>query len=172
MVIRETERLVLRELAPGDAVELFRIYSDPEVMRFMGAGPVSVEQERAGIESHIQNSYARHGYGLWGVVERESGTLIGRCGLLSCELHARAETEISYLLDRPYWRQGYASEACRAIMSMAFDELRLPRLLAFVAPANVASRRVAERLGCRQIGEAQYKQFGVVELFEGLRVEG
>src|SRR4051794_31916420 len=106
MIVAETKRLILRELSPDDAPRMFEIYSDRDVMRFMRPSPASVDAERDGIRSHIEDYYRRFGYGLWAVLEKGTGALIGRAGLLRCELHGEPRVEVSYLLDRPYWGNG------------------------------------------------------------------
>jgi ribosomal-protein-alanine N-acetyltransferase len=163
--ILHTHRLTLRELALDDAPELFRIYGDPLTMRYMGPPPASVEAEAANIANHLQNSCARWGFGLRAVVLKETGAFIGRCGLLRCELDGKPEVELSYLLDRQRWGSGYATEADAAIVRWAFDSLPIAQLVAFIAPANAASARVAERLAFRPVGKVDYKTFGTVDLY-------
>ena len=165
MVIAETERLLLREFVPADAEALFRLYSDPQVMRFMGPPPASVEEECANIERHREWYYRRFGFGLWAVEIRGSGELVGRCGLLRHEVDGRPETELSYLLARRHWGRGYATEAGRAVVQRAFEELGQARLVALIAPGNGASARVAERLCFRLEGVVAFKTFGLVERY-------
>jgi ribosomal-protein-alanine N-acetyltransferase len=171
MIIAETKRLILRELTPGDARSLFSMYSDPQVMRFMGPPPDSVEMERRGIEAHIENSYRRYGFGLWAVIHKDTDEVIGRCGLLRFEFDAKPLTEISYLLSCHHWGMGYATEAGAEVVRVAFDDLGIDKLLAMILPSNIASARVAERLGFRVEGAIEYKQFGVVDLYAKHRVE-
>jgi ribosomal-protein-alanine N-acetyltransferase len=163
--ILQTHRLILRQLTIEDAPDLFRIYSDPLTMRFMGPPPASVEAEAANIERHIRNSYQRWGYGLWAVELSQTGSLIGWCGLLRCELDGKPETEISFLIDRQQWGDGYATEAAAAVVQHASGTLRIDRLLAFIMPANIASARVVQRVGFRPAGQTDYKKFGRVDLY-------
>lgn len=76
MYILETPRLALRRLALEDAADLYRIYGDPETMRFMGRPPDSVEEERRNILSHITNHYEKHGVGLWATVLKGRGEFV------------------------------------------------------------------------------------------------
>ena len=161
----ETPRLVLRELTESDAPALLALYRDPAVMRFMGPPPESLEAERANIAAHRVRYYARRGYGLWAVVRRDSGELVGRCGLLDAEIAGREEVEVSYLLAPAHWGLGLATEAAGAALAYAVGPLALDRVVAVVAPENERSRRVAERLGMRYEGIVSYKAFGAVELF-------
>ena len=169
MIVIETHRLLIRELRPADAARMFEIYSDPQVMRFMGPPPASVEVEEKSILSHVENYYRKLGYGLWAVIEKGTGELIGRSGLLQFELQSEPPVEISYLLSRVHWGHGYATEAAAAVAQYAFETVGVDRLLAVIAPGNVSSARVAERVGFQRRGVVTYKQFGVVDLYEGTR---
>jgi ribosomal-protein-alanine N-acetyltransferase len=99
------------------------------------------------------------------VVEIGTGELAGRCGLLRSEIGGRMETEISYLLDRRHWGRGFASEAAAAVLAHGFGALGIGRIVAVIDPRNLASRRVAERIGMAYEGDVPYKQFGTVHLF-------
>ncbi|MGV3663302.1 MAG: GNAT family N-acetyltransferase [Prosthecobacter sp.] len=147
--VLETPRLIHRELVPEDAESLFRVYHEPDVLKYFVQGPpASVEEERAGIIRHLGH-YARHGFGLWATVLRDSGEVIGRCGLLAQAVDGVEETEVAYLLSPRFWGRGLASEAARAVRDLAFQELRLPRLVSIIHPQNLASKRVAIALGMK-----------------------
>ena len=171
MFTLRTPRLFLRELELSDASALVRIYQDAEVMRFMGPPPATIDEERANIERHRRQSYERYGYGLWATILRETGVLIGRCGLLCTRIDSHMETELSFLLDRAYWGQGYASEAARAILQTAGHRFGIDRVVAVVHPENIASLTAVERLGFEYERDVPYKNFGQVRLYalEGLR---
>ena len=161
----ETPRLLIRELTEEDAEALYAIYQDPMVMRFMGPPPASLEEERGNIEAHRRRYYESRGYGLWALIARESGVLIGRCGLLDVTVDDAPEVELSYLLATAYWRRGLAAEAARATLDFASASLGLERIVAFVHPLNERSARVAERIGMRRERVVRYKSFGDVDLF-------
>src|SRR4051812_13066654 len=99
MNVIETERLILRLLTPDDAPDLFNIYSETEVLKFMGGSPGSLEDARKNIENHIRSYYEARGFGLWGTVEKASGRLIGRCGILYQNVNGKFDAELAYLLD-------------------------------------------------------------------------
>lgn len=146
--IAQTPRLLLRLLALDDGAALVRVFSDAEVMRF-GDGPQSPEWTQAWLRRALVN-YERRGYGPWAVVEKDSGGLIGYCGLFDYpDINGRPEIEIGYRLARAHWGHGYATEAVRAARDYAFGALGLTRLIALIDPANVASTRVAEKVGLR-----------------------
>jgi RimJ/RimL family protein N-acetyltransferase len=164
-VVTRAARLLLRRFTPADAGAMYRIYRDAEVMRFMGPPPASVADEAANLRAHVAKYYDRLGFGLWAVVRKDTGELIGRCGLLRSEIGGRMETEISYLLGRGHWGQGFAAEAAGAVLAYGFHLLAMPRIVAVIDPANHASRRVAERIGMTYEGDVPYKQFGIVHLY-------
>lgn len=155
----------MRKLVPGDAEALFGIYQDAQTMRYMGLSPATVEAERGSVEAHAENYYRRHGFGLWGIVLRETGQIIGRSGLLRFDLDDTPQTEISYLIARRHWGAGYATEAAEAVVRLAFDDMKIDKLHALINPANAASSRVALRLNFRLERAVEYKCFGLVDLY-------
>ncbi len=165
MIVLETERLILRRFTPEDAAENFRIYTDPENMRFMGRQPDSVEFERYHIHKHIANYYDRHEFGLWAAVLKEDGRLIGRCGLLYQPVEGTEEVEVSYLIDRPYWGRGLATEAARAVVKLGFEHYGFPRIVALINPENVGSVRVAEKVGLKYERDVNFRDYGQVALY-------
>lgn len=166
MNIIETERLILRKLRVEDAEDLFRIYSNPETIKFMGKGSSSVDETRDSIQKHIENYYDTYGFGLWATVLKEQNRLIGRCGLLFQEIEGKKEPELAYLLDVNYWGKGLATEAARSIIKLGVEEYKFNRIIAVINSQNTASIRVAEKLGMNYEREiAEYKDFGRVSLY-------
>ena len=166
--VLETERLVLRRLTMGDVDALADMYGDPDVRRYFPEGTLTRDETSDEVAWIIDVYYGRFGFGLWGTVLKETGALIGRCGLLPWTAvpgpdggltiqhvaehppepeGSRLEVELAYLLARPYWGRGLATEAARAIVAHAFERLHLPRLICLFEPENEASRRVAEKVG-------------------------
>jgi RimJ/RimL family protein N-acetyltransferase len=145
MPILETSRLILREFCPKDVDALARILSDPETMRFYPA-----KYDRKGVEGWIarnQQRYAEDGHGLWAMVLKTDGQLIGDCGLTLQNVEGAEEIEIGYHVRRDLWRQGLATEAARACRDYGFARLPAERLISLIRPENLASRRVAEKNG-------------------------
>lgn len=165
MVVAETDRLTLRRFTPEDAADNYRIYTDPENMRFMGRRPDSVEFERYHIRRHIAEYYDRHGFGLWAAVLKEDGRLVGRCGFLYQQVEDRREVEVTYLIDRHYWGRGLATEATREVVRLGFENFGFPRIVAMINPENVASVRVAEKVGMRYGRRVEFKEFGEVAMY-------
>jgi len=140
-----TERLALRGFTERDLDELAEITADPEVNRYLGAGRpldrASTWRSMALALGHWQ----LRGYGMWLVVERSSGRLVGRAGLWSPE--GWPGLEVGWLIARPRWGEGLATEAGRACVDYAFGVLGADHVISVIHPDNAASIRVAEKLG-------------------------
>ena len=144
-VILQTERLVLREMVQQDLDFLASLLADPEVMRFY---PKCYSREEAQLWLNRQRQrYFYHGFGLWLVVDRESGEPVGQVGLLLQDVDDRFETEVGYLIHRPFWRRGYAAEAARGVLTFAQQVKQFSRVISLVRPENVPSQGVARKLG-------------------------
>jgi ribosomal-protein-alanine N-acetyltransferase len=165
MNVVETKHLILRQFTPADAADNYRIYTDPDNMRFMGRQPDSVEFEREHILKHIANYYEKYGFGLWAAVLKENNRLIGRCGLLYQRIEETQELEVSYLIDKHFWGRGLATEAARASVALAFEKYEFSRIVALINPSNIASVRVAEKIGMRYERDVSYKEFGQVAMY-------
>jgi len=143
----ETERLLIRTWMPGDAAEAEAIFAKPEVMRYIGAGAAwSAQRTREALELMIDR-YERDGIGVWPVVLKASGRIVGECGLQP--LAGTTEIELAYLFDVPYWGKGYAFEAASAVLDWGFREQGLRRIVATIDPRNARSIALVNRLGMR-----------------------
>jgi ribosomal-protein-alanine N-acetyltransferase len=157
-VVLVTERLQLRPFVEADIATWARLlYADPEVTRYLPGSDASPLERTQRFYQFVTGHWARHGFGIWAVVERASGELLGQCGLSSVD--ELQTVELDYSLARAAWGRGLASEAARAAVRHAFVTLELPELIALVMAGNAASIRVAERLGFRY--ERDVQLFGV-----------
>jgi RimJ/RimL family protein N-acetyltransferase len=147
--ILSTTRLHLREITPADLSELYRIYSDPDCMQFYPA-PKSHPETQVWFQELAFDSYARNGFGLWAIIGRDTGDLIGDCGITLQRTPAGQEPEVGYHLWRGFWHQGFATEAARACVHYGLDALRLPRVVSITNPENLPSQKVAERVHQRR----------------------
>ena len=111
----------------------------------------SEEETREALRVQMNGRDADPPHYYFAVTLRSTGTLIGVCALLIRYDELR-HGELLYVLNRPYWGQGYATEAARALLGLGFSELDLHRIYATCRPANVASWRVMEKLGMRREG--------------------
>jgi ribosomal-protein-alanine N-acetyltransferase len=144
--IIETKRVILREVEPGDAEAVFELFNDPEVMKYFENTPHSIEEAHERIQRDI-NYYTEHGFGFWAAVLKDTGKVIGQCGLLAQVVDEVNETEIGYALARKYRGQGFATEATKAIKNYSFNKLKFNRLISIIDPQNIASQKVALRNG-------------------------
>ena len=152
----ETERLILRMFRESDTDAYAEMVGDAEVMRFLGGKPMSRQEAWRNMAMLLGHWHLR-GYGFWAVEERASGELVGRVGCWQPE--GWPGLEVGWALRRRFWGRGYATEAARASLNHAFTALDQPRVISLIAPDNVNSSRVAERLGERPEGE--WEVFGV-----------
>lgn len=146
-VILETNRLLLRRLVMEDLDDLFALYRDPEIRKYFPDGVLTLEETKEELAWFLNGHPEHPELGLWATIHKETGKFIGRCGLLPWEIDVRLEIEIAYLLDKSFWHQGLATEAAQGILKYAFEELNLSRLICLIDPQNIASQRVAERIG-------------------------
>lgn len=140
----QTERLILRELIPEDAPALHGVLGDPDNMIWY-PHPYS----REGVDVWIARQIERYaiGTGLLGLVLRESGELIGDCGLVWQEVEGVQELEIGYHVRRDHQKRGLATEAARAVRDSAFATFDVDHVISLIRPENLPSRRVAEKNG-------------------------
>ncbi len=147
-VIFETSRMVARRVDVADAAIMHKVYGDPAAMRWVGDGkPLDLAQCERWIEI-TQRNYVARGYGMFALVSRDSGSVIGFCGLV--HPGGQAEAEIKYALCREHWGKGFASEAAAAMLAAASSDFGLPLVIASTAPENVASHRVLLKAGMRR----------------------
>ncbi len=143
-VMIETERLRLRMFEERDLDDYARMCANPEVMQHLGGRPMTREETWRQIAVFLGHWQLR-GYGLLAAETKDTGTFIGRFGLWYPE--GWPGLEIGWAVDQRYWGNGYATEAGVAFMRYAFAQLRIPKLISVIHPDNVASIRVAEKLG-------------------------
>jgi ribosomal-protein-alanine N-acetyltransferase len=120
---------------------------------FPNQDPPTLAKVEKLVSAQLQH-WAEHGYGWWAVVPRGSVELIGWAGLQF--LPETNETEVAYLLARPYWGRGLATEAARASLEFGFDRLDLTCIVGIVHPKNIASRRVLEKAGLSLAEQSHY----------------
>jgi ribosomal-protein-alanine N-acetyltransferase len=147
----ETDRLILREIHPGDAGDLYRIFSDADTMEFWSCRPYSSLQQAIGLIERMAEA-RRTGSALhWGISLKGDPRLIGKCGFNEWRtVHRRGD--VSYILSRDFWGKGIVTEALSRILDFGFDQMNLHSIEAGVTPGNVASTKMLEKLGFRLEG--------------------
>ena len=142
-----TARLVLRQWRDDDAAAFAELSADPAVMQYLVpfADRAAMDAWVVAARTHWQD----HGFGPWVVELPGEAPMIGVVGLsnLRFALPFAPAVEAAWRLARPYWGRGYAYEAARAAIDDGFGRLGLNEIVAFTVPANLASRRVMEKLG-------------------------
>ncbi|MBQ8202511.1 MAG: GNAT family N-acetyltransferase [Clostridia bacterium] len=147
----ETERLILREMTEDDFDSLYGILSDPETMQHYPE-----PYDAAGVHRWIAwtlDNYAKHGFGLWAVMLKETGEFIGDCGITMQPIHGEWLPEIGYHIHKKHWRKGYASEAAAACIRIAFEKHGFPAVYSYMKCSNEASWRTAMKNGMRFVEE-------------------
>lgn len=143
-----TERLILRNLQPGDATRMFAIRSHPSTLAFQPWNPASIDVVAAFIESQSDRTFDGDDWLQLAIVERESGDFIGDLGIRALDDHAQVELGITIAPDRR--QKGYAREALHAIMDVLFRIRKIHRITAVADRRNVASLAMLERSGMRR----------------------
>ncbi len=143
----KTERLLLRRWRKADIGPFATLNADSRVMRFLPA-PLSREESDALVE-RIERHFEENGFGLWALETLESGSFIGFVGLSKPRFQAFFTpcVEIGWRIAFDSWNRGYATEGALAALDFGFRVARLPEIVSFTSSANVASRRVMEKIG-------------------------
>jgi [ribosomal protein S5]-alanine N-acetyltransferase len=137
--------LLLRHYKDEDINALHNIFSDPETMEF-NPTPFSIQQTQDWIKRNIER-YQNDGFGLWAVCLKETNEFIGDCGLVKQQINDKTEIEIGYHISKEHRLKGYASEVARACKDYGFNQIGLNKLISIIDPRNIASIRVAEKIG-------------------------
>jgi RimJ/RimL family protein N-acetyltransferase len=141
----ETERLIGERLREEHFAYQRAMDSDPDVMATLGgvrSKNESWELLRSGLEH-----WERNGFGVWIFRARSSGDVVGTAALRRVRIEGRDEVEVGYRVAAAWWRRGIATEMASTLVGVARDRLRLPEIVAFTLPENLASRRVMEKVG-------------------------
>lgn len=143
--ILTTERCVIRETTVEDVEAFYRIYAEKSITEYMENLLEDPEEEAAYTKDYIERVYGFYGYGMWTVLEKESGQVIGRAGISWREgFHL---PELGFVIGVPWQKQGYAYEVCSAVLAYAREELGMAQVQALVMEGNEKSAALCERLG-------------------------
>ena len=144
-MVLETKRLLLREMNTDDHQALFLVLGDPETMRHYPC-TFDVQRVKDWIERNMDR-YQNDGFGLWAVCLKETGELIGDCGLTFQNINGEILPEIGYHIRRDCQRKGYAREAAKVVRDWAFRNTDYPSLYYYCKYTNVPSIKTAESIG-------------------------
>ncbi len=141
----ETERLYLREMDESDFDALYKVLADREIMKHY---PYSFDEDR--VREWISRNMKRYedfGFGLWAVCLKETGEMIGDCGLTLQNIEGEMLPEIGYHIRADQQKKGYAREAAAAVRDWAFNNTDYPALYSYCKYTNVPSYKTAESIG-------------------------
>lgn len=150
-VIIETERLLLREFTSDDAMLIYELNFDPEVVRFTLDPIKDIEHAKEVLEKKILPQYVLYNHGRWAVHKKSNNEFIGWCGLKARP--ERNEIDLGYRFKQSAWGKGYASESAFACLKYGFEKLGLSRIVGRAMPQNIGSLKVLEKCGMQYIGD-------------------
>ncbi|GLC78334.1 GNAT family N-acetyltransferase [Lacrimispora brassicae] len=142
-MILETQRLILRAMTQADFPSLCKILQNDDVM-YAYDGTFNDAEVQSWLDKQLGN-YKEYGFGLWAVVLKETGVMIGQCGLTMQNYDGGKVLEVGYLFQKEYWHHGYASEAAIACKEYAFDKLNAQEVYSMIRDTNIPSQNVAKR---------------------------
>ena len=159
-LVLETDRLVLREMTQKDFPALCRMLQDQTVM--YAYEHAFTEEEAWSWLRRQQERYHRDGFGLWAMLEKETGAMVGQCGLTWQQLgDGKQVPEVGYLLEKAAWHKGYATEAARACRDYALDTLGFEEVYSIIRDSNIPSQMVARRSGMGVRGSFTKHYYGL-----------
>lgn len=156
MILLETERLIVKSNSLDNLEKVHGLYSDADVMRYIGCGAKTYEGSHNAVKVMIQHE-EKHGFSSGDVYEKETGLFVGRAGLVYLEMKDdQPDIEIGYILHKQFWKKGYATELAKAIIEWGFKNLPISKLVATVFLENTESRQVLEKAGMNYVGNIRY----------------
>ena len=165
----ETERLYLREMTDEDFEALRKVLGDPDIMCHY---PYAFDEER--IRNWIDRNRERYrvfGFGLWAVCRKDTGEMIGDCGLTMQLVDGRILPEIGYHIRGDQQRQGFAGEAARAVRDWTFINTPFQIVYSYMKHTNEPSCKTAMAYGCRQVDAFADEENGLTKVFAITRKE-
>ena len=165
----ETERLLLREMNRDDYDALFAVLADSDIMQHY---PYTFDEQRVrgGIDRNMER-YRIFGFGLWAVCLKDTGEMIGDCGLTMQNIGGVIKPEIGYHIRKDMQRKGYAKEAASAVRDWAFENTPFTMIFSYMKYTNLPSARSAMSWGCRQVDEFEDEENEITKVFAITRQE-
>ena len=162
-MIIETERLFLREMDENDFDALYEVLADADIMQHY---PYTFDENR--VRNWIQRNIERYrifGFGLWAVCLKETGEMIGDCGLTLQLIDGRIKPEIGYHIRANKQRNGYAKEAAIAVRDWTFNNTPFQIVYSYMKYTNEPSVKTAISYGCKQVDEYQDDENKITKVF-------
>ena len=158
-MILETERLIVREMTKEDFPALTDMLYDERVM-YAYAHTFSEDEAQAWLYNQLRR-YQEDGFGLWAVILKETGKIIGQCGITKQRIPEKEVLEVGYLFSADYWHKGFATEAAIACKNYAFENLGANEVYSIIRDNNYASQNVAKRNGMKEVGRFNKHYYGI-----------
>ncbi len=158
-MIIETKRLILREYTHNDFDALYEILSDEETMAHYPK-PFDEDRVRGWIEWNL-NNYKKYGFGLWALVLKETGEMIGDCGITLQNIDGEELPEIGYHVHKKYWQRGLGKEAAQAVRDWAFTNTTYDTLYSYMKYTNIPSYKTAIANGMKKVKEYPDEKNGI-----------
>lgn len=158
-MILETERLIVREMTKEDFPALTDMLYDERVM-YAYAHTFSEDEAQAWLYNQLRR-YKEDGFGLWAVILKENGKMIGQCGITKQRIPEKEVLEVGYLFSADYWHKGFATEAAIACKNYAFENLGANEVYSIIRDNNYASQNVAKRNGMKEVGRFNKHYYGI-----------
>lgn len=159
MIILETDRLILRKLTNDDKHDLSLILQNKDVM-YAYEHAFSDEEVDIWLNNQLRR-YKDDGFGLWAVILKKTGELIGQCGLTIQPIDNKNVVEVGYLFNKAYWHKGYATESAIACKNYAFNNLNIDEVYSIIRENNTSSINVARRNGMTLKGKFVKHYYGI-----------
>lgn len=159
MIILETDRLILRKLTNDDKHDLSLILQNIDVM-YAYEHAFSDEEVDIWLNNQLRR-YKDDGFALWAVILKETGALIGQCGLTIQQIGNKNVVEVGYLFNKAYWHKGYATESAIACKNFAFNNLNIDEVYSIIRENNTSSINVARRNGMTLKGKFVKHYYGI-----------
>ena len=162
-MIIETERLYLREMTENDFDALYKVLADSDIMQHY---PYTFDEAR--VRNWIQRNIERYrilGFGLWAVCLKETGEMIGDCGLTMQLINGQIKPEIGYHIRRDQQRKGYAKEASVSVRDWTFRHTPFNVIYSYMKDTNEPSAKTATAYGCKQVDEYKDESNGITKVF-------
>lgn len=155
----ETSRLTFRKFTLDDLDDLYNLFSDPDVVRYVGTGETASREETETALKGIMSHWERHGFGRWAILDKHSQRFVGYGGL-----RMLIDTpEVVYHLATARWGMGLATEIATASLRYGFEEKGFERIVAIAKPENLASIRVMQKIGMTYEMHTDYYNYPVVK---------
>ena len=169
MVI-ETKRTILREMDQNDYDALYTVLADSDITEHY---PYTFDETRVRnwIDRNIER-YSKDGFGLWAVVLKETGEMIGDCGITMQNIHGTMLPEVGYHIRADQQRKGYASEAAEGCIRWAFTNYDFPAVYSYMKYTNIPSQRTAMKNGMKFVEEYEDSDNTYTRVFAIHRAEG